>query len=232
MQNYDAGAVLTVWTDAKADAEADFNEWYNRQHVNERCDVPGFLSGRRYRAISGKPRYMALYDTTGSDVLSSAPYRKALNNPTDWTQEVMPGFQGLIRAVLDVETRVGRGYGVTVASFRPKPGAEASPPLIAWLKQDALPALLEEPGITGAQLLRSARNRTATDTTEGKMRDEPDKTVEWACFVDGTEPALVRAACRKFLSSEAFRDRRAGSVNRGLYRLLYGNESLRQEAGR
>ena len=232
MQNYDAGAVLAVWTDAKATAEADFNEWYNRQHVNERADVPGFLCGRRYRAISGRPRYMALYDTTGSDILSSAPYRKALNNPTDWTQRVMPGFQGLIRAVLDVETRVGRGYGATVASFRPRPGAEASPSLIAWLTQDALPAVLDEPGITGAQLLCSARNRTATDTTEGQLRDEPDKTVEWACFVDGTEPAMVRAASRKILSREALRDHGAGPVSRGLYRFLYGNDSLRQEAGR
>ena len=107
MQKYDAKAVLTVWTDAKTNAEADFNEWYNRQHVNERCDVPGFLSGRRYRAISGRPRYMALYDTVGSDILSSAPYRKALNNPTDWTHKVMPGFKGLVRAILDVEFRIG-----------------------------------------------------------------------------------------------------------------------------
>ena len=72
MQQIDAGAVLAIWTDAAADSEAEFNEWYNRQHVNERCDVPGFLSGRRYRALSGRPRYLALYDTTGSDVLSNA----------------------------------------------------------------------------------------------------------------------------------------------------------------
>ena len=232
MQKYDAKAVLTVWTDAKTNAEADFNEWYNRQHVNERCDVPGFLSGRRYRAISGRPRYMALYDTVGSDILSSAPYRKALNNPTDWTHKVMPGFKGLVRAILDVEFRVGRGYGATVASFRPHPGAEASQLFVTWLTQDALPAVLNEPGVTGAQLLCSARNRTATDTTEGQLRDEPDKTVEWACFIDGTEPAMVRAACSKILSRETLRDRGAGSVNRGLYRFLYGNDSLRQEEGR
>lgn len=232
MQDYDAGAVLAVWTDAKADADADFNEWYNRQHVNERCDVPGFLSGRRYSAISGRPRYMALYDTVGSDVLSSAPYRKALNNPTDWTQQVMPGFQGLIRAVLDVETRVGRGFGGTVASFRPRPGAHAPDNLIAWLTEEALPKVLERPGITGAQLLRSARNRTATDTTEGQLRDEPDKTVEWALFVEGATPAQLRAACGAVLSNDSLRQNGAGTVSRGLYRLLYGNDSLRQEAGR
>lgn len=232
MQNYDAGAVLAVWTDAKADAEADFNEWYIRQHVNERCDVPGFLSGRRYRAISGRPRYMALYDTISSDVLSSAAYRKALDNPTEWTQRVMPAFQGLTRAVLDIEARIGRGYGATVASFRPRPGTVASAALTDWLTQDAMPALLKQPGIVGAQLLRSAQNRTANDSTEGQLRAEADSTVEWAFFVEGAEPAQVRDSCRTVLPPEAFRERGTGTVYRGLYRLHYGNDSLRKEAGR
>lgn len=232
MQKFDAGAVLTVWTDAEADAEADFNEWYNRQHVNERCDVPGFLSGRRYCAISGRPRYMALYETTGSDVLSSAAYRSVLDNPTDWTRQVMPAFQGLIRAVLDVEARIGRGYGATVASFRPRSGVAASPALAEWLTQDAMPAILAQPGIVGAQLLRSTQNRTATDSTEGQLRSEADSTVEWALFVEGGAPAQVRAACRAVLPPEAFRARGAGTVSRGLYRLVYGNDSQRKEADR
>ena len=232
MQNYDAGAVLTVWTDAKAEGEADFNEWYNRQHVNERTDIAGFLSGRRYSAISGRPRYMALYDTVNSDVLSSAVYRKVLDKPTEWTQRVMPAFHGLTRAVLDIDARIGRGYGATVASFRPKPGAAASAALVDWLTKDAMPTILEQPGIVGAQLLRSAQNSSANESTEGKLRDEADSTVEWAFFVEGGEPAQVRAACNAILPREAFRTRGAGTVYRGLYRLLYGKESLRKEAGR
>ena len=232
MENYDAGAVLAVWTDAKADAEADFNEWYNRQHVNERCDVPGFLSGRRYSAISGRPRYMALYETTSADILSSAPYRNALDNPTPWTRRIMPGFQGLTRAILNVEARNGRGYGATMASFRPRPGVTAPAALVEWLTRVAMPAVLEQPGITGAQLLRSGQNRSANDSAEGKLRSEADSTVEWAFFVEGTTPSQVRAACRTVLLQETLREHGAGTVYQGLYRFLYGNDSLRKEAGR
>ncbi len=225
----DAKAVLTVWTDARADAEADFNEWYNRQHVNERCDVPGFLSGRRYRAISGRPRYMALYDTTGADILSSAPYRKALDNPTSWTQRVMPSFHNMTRAVLDIEKRAGRGYGAIAASFRPKPNTEISPDLAEWLSTSAIPSILQQPGITSAQLLVSGAQSSANNTTEGKMRAETDSSVEWAFVVEGTEPSLVRTACRAVLPGDTLKRRGAGTVYRGLYRLLYGNDALRKD---
>jgi len=224
-----ARAVLTVWTDAAATADADFNEWYNREHVNERSDVPGFLSGRRYRAISGRPRYMALYDTTGADVLSSPAYRAALDNPSDWTQRIMPGFQNLTRAVLDIRARTGRGYGAVAASFRPPPGEAVPDALADWLVSTALPALLERPGVTGASFLVATAHSAATDSTEGKLRPGRDETVEWAVIVEGTEPDLVRTACNEVLPRAAFANRNARKVHRGLYRLLYGNDSLRKD---
>lgn len=225
----EAKAVLAVWTNAKAEAETDFNEWYNRQHVNERCDVPGFLSGRRYKSISGGPRYMALYDTTGAEILSSKPYRKALDNPTSWTQRIMPSFYDMTRSVLDIEARVGRGYGTIAASFRPNPGKAASAAFEQWLKETALPSALEHPGITNAQFLKSSQPSSASQSTEGRLRTEPDASIEWAVFIEGTEPHFVRAASRSILSRTQFREHDAGTVHRGLYRLLYGNDALRKD---
>lgn len=40
--------MLFVATDVAAQDEADFNQWYDREHVEERVRVPGFLSGTRY----------------------------------------------------------------------------------------------------------------------------------------------------------------------------------------
>ncbi len=49
-----AAAILTIWTDIPADIEADFNDWYNREHLPDRIQgMPGFLRGRRYAAIAG-----------------------------------------------------------------------------------------------------------------------------------------------------------------------------------
>ena len=51
--------VLMVWTDVAAETDALFNGWYNRQHLSEWVNVPGFRNGRRYRAVQGAPAYLA-----------------------------------------------------------------------------------------------------------------------------------------------------------------------------
>lgn len=48
-----SAAILIVWTDIPAEIEADFNEWYNREHLPDRVlRMPGFLRGRRYVCIT------------------------------------------------------------------------------------------------------------------------------------------------------------------------------------
>ena len=55
-------AQLFVWSDIDPDHEADFNQWYDREHMEERVRIPGFTGARRYRAVSGSARrYLALY---------------------------------------------------------------------------------------------------------------------------------------------------------------------------
>lgn len=34
--------VLAVWTDARAENDAAFNDWYNRDHLPERTGIRGF----------------------------------------------------------------------------------------------------------------------------------------------------------------------------------------------
>ena len=63
-----AEGMLVVWTDVDPAGEDDFEEWYNREHVNERAAIKGFLSGHRYRAIRGRPRYLALYEIVNDRV--------------------------------------------------------------------------------------------------------------------------------------------------------------------
>ena len=56
--------MLMIWTNVPSEAEADFNRWYDREHVAERVAMPGFMFGRRYRtAIDAPLRYLALYGT-------------------------------------------------------------------------------------------------------------------------------------------------------------------------
>ena len=64
------GMLLTSM-DIDASDEAEFNRWYDREHLLERVAIDGFLEARRYIAHQGAPKYLCLYSTATFDVLDS-----------------------------------------------------------------------------------------------------------------------------------------------------------------
>ena len=82
--------LLMVWCDVPADKEAEFNRWYNEEHIDERLSVPGFLSAARYEAVKGGPKHLAVYELENAAVMESEAYKKVSNNPTPWTQKIGP----------------------------------------------------------------------------------------------------------------------------------------------
>src|SRR6187401_1680474 len=92
------GMLLTSM-DIDPSDEAEFNRWYDREHLEERVAIPGFLEARRYVAHNGKPRYLSLYSTETFEVLDSPAYRTALSNQTAWSRANIARFQDMIRAV-------------------------------------------------------------------------------------------------------------------------------------
>jgi hypothetical protein len=80
--------LLLVMMEPEAGFDAQLNRWYREEHFAERLSVPGFLGGRRFEAVEGGPRYLALYDMESVDVLGSEPYRAVSEPPSDWTREV------------------------------------------------------------------------------------------------------------------------------------------------
>jgi hypothetical protein len=70
--------LLMVWTDIDGPHEAEFNRWYDEEHVARLLEVPGFLSAGRYRALTGGPQYLAMYELEDHNVLSSAAYLDAV----------------------------------------------------------------------------------------------------------------------------------------------------------
>lgn len=53
--------MLFVASDVDPQDEADFNRWYDQEHVEERARIEGFLSAARYQAVAGGPKYLGLY---------------------------------------------------------------------------------------------------------------------------------------------------------------------------
>ena len=48
--------ILAIFNDCRAGREAEFEAWFQGEHLLERLAVPGFLFGRRHQAISGACR--------------------------------------------------------------------------------------------------------------------------------------------------------------------------------
>ncbi|KAI0692589.1 hypothetical protein C8T65DRAFT_669414 [Cerioporus squamosus] len=61
--------ILLVFSDpGSAVSEAEYNDWYDNEHVPIRIPIPAFQSWSRWVAVDGqKPAYFALYDLTDID---------------------------------------------------------------------------------------------------------------------------------------------------------------------
>lgn len=76
--------------------EAEFNNWYDQEHLPGIAAVPGVLSARRFRATdSTSQRYLALYHLTAPEVASCPQWAKAVETP--WTLKVRPQTSDRLR---------------------------------------------------------------------------------------------------------------------------------------
>ncbi|MBE0618983.1 MAG: hypothetical protein IH605_00145 [Burkholderiales bacterium] len=80
------GALFFACGDTPAEHEAEFNKWYDEEHIPLLSAVPGVLHARRFFDPKGKPRYVALYELADANVAGSAPWNAALK--TDWAKRI------------------------------------------------------------------------------------------------------------------------------------------------
>ena len=84
MPNKKGTALMMVWVDVPADKEADFNKWYNEEHLAELLSVPGILNAARYEAVSSGPKHLACYEIEGTAVFDTDAFK---NRPvTEWAK--------------------------------------------------------------------------------------------------------------------------------------------------
>jgi hypothetical protein len=111
--------ILAIFNNAAPGREAEFEEWFQHEHLAERIAVPGFLLGRRYEAVSGQPQYFNLYLTQSADVLKSPAYIERLNHPTPMTHKIMSEiFKDMIRTVCHRTLRLGAMRGAAAVALR------------------------------------------------------------------------------------------------------------------
>src|SRR3546814_11484424 len=108
--------------------------------MHERLSVPGFVRATRWVATAGAPRYMVIYEVTGTDMATAPDYLARLNNPTSWTSAMMPRFRGMMRGFCTVTAGAGFGLGHAALSLRFMPAAGRAVDFGDWLDRGGLPA--------------------------------------------------------------------------------------------
>jgi hypothetical protein len=142
--------LLVVWTDIAPEAEAEFNEWYNSEHIPQLLGVKGFLSGKRYQAVDGKPKYSAIYELADENVMRSDAFLKVRENPTQWTRKMVPLFRntqrGVFREIFSYRERPANDAEF-VLTVRLNTPPEHEKDFTAWYNEDHIPALVGVPGV-------------------------------------------------------------------------------------
>ncbi len=203
--------MLITSMDVDAADEAEFNIWYDREHLAERVAIDGFLEARRWIAEQAQPKYFCTYSTAKFEDLSGPAYQRALASQTDWSKKNIGRFRNMIRAVgrISASRGQGRGGALAVVRLRPQPGTQAA--LRERMRELLDPGML--PGIISLHLIES-------DPQLSKSLTEPDRpnpgASDWFVLVEGTDSAAVRS-----LAAERFGATGAAVVSTGSYRLMW-----------
>jgi hypothetical protein len=90
-----AGGVLVNAMNVLPEHDAEFNEWYDHEHIPALAAVTGVLSARRFKDPKGTHRYLALYHLKSPDVAAGAEWKSAASTP--WTERLRPHFRDHLR---------------------------------------------------------------------------------------------------------------------------------------
>ncbi len=215
-----SSGLLAVWTDVEPAAEADFNEWYDREHLAERASHAGFRNARRYQSAQASPRYFAAYDTRSLAVLGSPAYLKALANQTAWSRRILPRMRNTTRMIAALASDAGAGLGGAMLTVLLAPGPAGAARLAEALRRDVTKPLAALPGIVRVSVALGVVAGLEMDPKQ-PPRLAAEQPAAVALLVEGTDlPPLERVSAGP-LRDSALRAAGAGAVQqRGLYRML------------
>ena len=203
--------MLVTWMDVDPHDEADFNLWYDREHLAERVGIEGFMEARRWTAVDAPTKYFCTYSTETFETLDGPAYKAVLASQTEWSTRHISLFRNPGRVVGRITHSRGQGRGAALGVARLRPAPEAADMLRSRLLPLLDPGRL--PGIISLHLVESDPELSKT-LTDG---DKPNPgAADWYVLIDGTEPGAIRDLLQSRFTALA-----APVITIGTYRLLW-----------
>ena len=171
--------ILAIFNDVRPGREAEFEAWFQGEHLQERLAVPGFLYGRRHEAIAASSGYFNFYVVESPAVLTSTPYLARLDDPTPITKRIMADvFANMHRTVCTRVARRGAFRGAYAVTARYADAAPDIPALTAMLD-----ALVKETAVAGGEIWQAVDPAGMPVSEEERLRGG-DKKIKGALIVD------------------------------------------------
>jgi hypothetical protein len=173
-----ARGILAIWNDCRPGREAEFEQWFQGEHLEERLSVPGFLFGRRHEAISGSSAFFNFYVTDTPAALTAKPYLDRLNDPTPMTRRIMTEvFMNMCRTVCRRSARLTnmRGAFAVTARFYETPDEAAL--------SASLQAFAGDPAIASGEIWIATDQPGAPMAAEERLRGG-DRKISACLMID------------------------------------------------
>ena len=79
--------IMIVMMDVEEGHEAEFDRWYNEEHLPERMEIPGYISARRFKLEEGDKgegvlKYLCIWELQDASPLTSAMFKMQKERPS------------------------------------------------------------------------------------------------------------------------------------------------------
>ena len=225
MSLYGKGMLIT-FSETPPEVEEDFNEWYNREHIDERVWMPGFHRARRYVDANSNAdiKYFATYETDKVEDLADPEYMELLKDQSDWSKKVMSTFTKFDRITASVTIDLSHGFGGACLAARFFPGIEIMSKLRDNLGDNLLPNIVSRPGIIGAVLVENNLSVVNEGRRAQGMEIPENETPEWIILIEAQDNKVLSRHANKLIGGGLTEfELEPSDINIGVYNLMFGN---------
>ena len=160
-----AKGILAVWNDCAKEHMAEYEAWYQSEHLPQRLSVPGFYCGRRFESLTPGSQFFTYYEVKDPAVLTSHEYIEVLENPTPTTRRIMKNaFLNMNRTVCsrDVIIEGASGGCAVTLTWTGKLPTALDPKTLALLGPERIEiwtATLENSELSAEEKLRETNDQ-------------------------------------------------------------------------
>jgi hypothetical protein len=201
-----------IWTRIAPEHLIEYHDWLSREHIGQRIFSEGFLTARVYTSADDRHLHFIFYLVDDVKRFQGETYLDVLNNPTPWTQKMMPKLLDFDRAVSVQTAKIGDGSGahISVARLGGLPVGAARFPLPIVTQARAIE------GLAAVRLLQVDRGGTDLFSEEKTMRTGAEGQFSYLLIAEGMTAEAARQGCDLAVSGLG-----ATVLSQQVYSLIY-----------